>query len=56
MVIIATSIVTGSFFITKTYINSQRSIKEKEMGIQFRRDLGKMLNRVVDKMGEESKE
>ncbi len=38
-VIIATSVVTGSFFITKTYINSQISIKEKEMGKEFREDI-----------------
>ena len=36
IVIVSTSVITGSFFITKTYINSQISIKEKEMGRELR--------------------
>lgn len=44
VVITATSVVTGGFFIVKNYINSQISVKEKEMGKEFRQEV----ERIVD--------
>ncbi len=38
-VIISTSVVVGSFFVIRTYIKSEISVKEIEMGKEFREDI-----------------
>jgi len=45
IVIMSTSVITGSFIITRLYINNQISIKEREMGDKFRRDIQDIMDR-----------
>lgn len=43
VVIITTSVVTGAFFIIKNYINSQISVKEKEMNKDFIKEIDRIV-------------
>ncbi len=45
IVIMVTSLITGSFVIGRLYINNQISIKEREMGDKFRRDIQDIMDR-----------